>query len=55
MIEDSRIYNLLEEGIEYFVNIQGVKKRSQSEYIYTFGQLGLVDGTQLEEKEKFNN
>ena len=47
MIKDSRIYNLLEEGNEYFVNIQGVKKRNQSEYIYTFGQLGLVDGTQL--------
>lgn len=47
MIEDSRIYNLLEEGNEYFVNIQGVKKRNQSEYVYTFGQLGLVDGTQL--------
>ncbi|QFF98982.1 hypothetical protein PB01_09125 [Psychrobacillus glaciei] len=47
MIEDSRIYNLLEEGNEYFVNIQGVNKRNQSEYIYTFGQLGLVDGTQL--------
>ncbi|MBS4192907.1 hypothetical protein KHA94_22580 [Bacillus sp. FJAT-49705] len=47
MIEDSRIYNLLEEGNEYFVNIQGIKKRNQSEYIYTFGQLGLVDGTQL--------
>ncbi|MGP4108895.1 hypothetical protein [Virgibacillus sp. L01] len=47
MIEDSRIYNLLEEGIEYFVNIQGVKKRNQSEYKYTFSQLGLVDGSQL--------
>ncbi|KAB2333353.1 hypothetical protein F7731_15995 [Cytobacillus depressus] len=47
MIEDSRIYNLLEEGNEYFVSIQGVKKRNQSEYVYTFGQLGLVDGTQL--------
>ena len=52
MIEDSRIYNLLEEGNEYFVNIQGVKKRNQSEYIYTFGQLGLVDGTQLAGKGK---
>lgn len=47
MIEDSRIYNLLKEGNEYFVNIQGIKKRNQSEYVYTFGQLGLVDGTQL--------
>ncbi|WP_427137008.1 hypothetical protein [Psychrobacillus psychrodurans] len=47
MIEDSRIYNLLDVGNEYFVNIHGVKKRNQSEYIYTFGQLGLVDGTQL--------
>jgi hypothetical protein len=36
MIDDARIYNLLEEGNEYFVNIQGVKKRNQSEYIYTF-------------------
>jgi hypothetical protein len=52
MIEDSRIYNLLEEGNEYFVNIQGVKKKNQSEYIYTFGQLGLVDGTQLTGKGK---
>ena len=47
MIDDSRIYNLLEEGNKYFVNIQGVKKKNQSEYIYTFGQLGLEDGTQL--------
>lgn len=47
MIEDSRIYNLLDVGSEYFVNIHGVKKRNQSEYKYTFGQLGLVDGTQL--------
>ncbi len=47
MIEDSRIYNLLEEGNEYFVSIQGVKKRNQSDYIYTFGQLGLPGGTQL--------
>lgn len=47
MIEDSRIYNLLEEGNEYFVNIQGVKKRNRSDYVYTFGQLGLVDETQL--------
>ncbi|MDX5475954.1 MAG: hypothetical protein LPK00_10515 [Bacillaceae bacterium] len=47
MIEDSRIYNLLEEGNEYFVTIQGVRKRNQPEYIYTFGQLGLVNGSQL--------
>ena len=47
MIEDSRIYNLLEEGQEYFVLIQGTKKENQSEYTYTFGQLGLPEGTQL--------
>lgn len=47
MIEDSRIYNLLEEGQEYFVLIQGTKKENQSDYIYTFGQLGLPEGTQL--------
>ncbi|MBS4199110.1 hypothetical protein KHA93_05490 [Bacillus sp. FJAT-49732] len=52
MIEDSRIYNLLEEDNKYFVNIQGVTKRNQSEYIYTFGQLGLVDVTQLTGKGK---
>ena len=39
IIEDSRIYYLLEEGNEYFVNIQGVKKRNQSEYIYIFGRI----------------
>ncbi|QFG00084.1 hypothetical protein PB01_15310 [Psychrobacillus glaciei] len=54
MIEDSRIYNLLEEGNEYFVSIQGVKKWNQSEYIYTFGQLGLVDGTQLRGEGKID-
>lgn len=47
MIEDSRIYNLLEEGQEYFVLIQGTKKENQSDYTYTFGQLGLPEGTQL--------
>jgi hypothetical protein len=54
MIEDSRIYNLLEEGNRYFVNIQGVKNRNQSEYVYTFGQLGLEDGTQLTGKGKID-
>jgi hypothetical protein len=54
MIEDSRIYNLLEEGNRYFVNIQGVKNRNQSEYIYTFAQLGLEDGTQLTGKGKID-
>ena len=34
MIEDSRIYNLLEEGSEYFVNIQGIKKREINLNIY---------------------
>ena len=41
------IYNLLEEGNEYFVNIQGEIKRNQSDYICTIGQLGLVGGSQL--------
>ncbi len=54
MIEDSRIYNLLEVGNEYFVVIQGVKKRNQFEYVYTFGQLDLVDGTQLTGKGKID-
>jgi hypothetical protein len=54
IIEDSRIYNLLKEGNEYFVNIEGVKKKNQSKYIYTFGQLGLADddATQLTGKGK---
>ncbi|RAV13570.1 hypothetical protein [Paenibacillus contaminans] len=47
MIKDSRIYNLLEEGKEYFVTLEGVKKKNQSEYTYTFGQLGIPGGTQL--------
>lgn len=47
MIIDSRIYNLLEEGKEYFVTIEGTKENKQSDYLYTFGQLGLPEGTQL--------
>lgn len=47
MIDDSRIYNLLEEGNQYFVLIQGERKYKQAEYTYTFGQLGLPEGTQL--------
>jgi hypothetical protein len=47
MIKDSSIYNLLEEGKEYFVTFEGVKKSEESEYIYTFSQLGLPDGTQV--------
>ena len=47
MIKDSRIYNLLEEGKEYFVTLEGVKKKNQSEYTYTFGKLGIPGGTQL--------
>jgi hypothetical protein len=47
MIKDSRIYNLLEEGKEYFVDLEGIKKKNQSEYTYTFGQLGIPGGTQL--------
>jgi hypothetical protein len=47
MIKDSRIYNLLEEGNEYFVSLEGIKKKTQSDYTYTFGQIGLLDGTQL--------
>ena len=47
MIDDSRIYNLLEEGKEYFVTFQGVKKNEESEFIYTFSQLGLKEGTQM--------
>jgi hypothetical protein len=46
-IKDSQIYNLLEEGKEYFVTFEGVKKSEESEYIYTFSQLGLPDGTQM--------
>lgn len=47
MIKDSRIYNLLEENETYFVIIDGIKKRNQEHYVYTFGQLGLLDGTRL--------
>lgn len=47
MIKDSMIYNLLEEGKEYFVSLEGIKKKNQSEYIYTFGQLSIPGGTQL--------
>jgi hypothetical protein len=47
MIKDSSIYNLLEEGKEYFVTFEGVKKSEESEYIYTFSQLGLPGGTQM--------
>lgn len=47
MIKDSSIYNLLEEGKEYFVTFEGVKRSEESEYIYTFSQLGLPDGTQV--------
>jgi hypothetical protein len=47
MIKDSRIYNLLEEGNEYFVSLEGIKKKTQSDYTYTFGHIGLLDGTKL--------
>ncbi|MGO4109709.1 hypothetical protein [Paenibacillus sp. YAF4_2] len=47
MIKDSSIYNLLEEGKEYFVTFEGVKKKNQSEYTYTFGQLSIPGGTEL--------
>ncbi|MBS8264004.1 hypothetical protein DYI25_06100 [Mesobacillus boroniphilus] len=47
MIGDSRIYNLLEEGKEYFVTFQGVKKNEESEYIFTFSQIGNPEGTQM--------
>jgi hypothetical protein len=47
MIKDSKIYNLLEEGKEYFVSLEGTKKKKQSEYTYTFGQLGIPGGTEL--------
>ncbi|GGI15561.1 hypothetical protein GCM10007380_28600 [Gottfriedia solisilvae] len=54
MIEDSRIYNLLEEGKEYFVVIEGIEKRRQSNYTYTFSQLGLPEGTQMSGKGKID-
>jgi hypothetical protein len=47
MVKDSKVYNLLETGKDYFVSINGVKKRNQSEYIYTFDQLSQIGGTQL--------
>jgi hypothetical protein len=47
MIKDARIYNLLEEGKEYFVSIEGTNKENQSDTTYTFGQLGLPEGTRL--------
>ncbi len=46
-LKDSRIYNLLEEDEEYFVSIEGTKKDNQSDYLYTFDQLGRPEGTQL--------
>jgi hypothetical protein len=50
MIKDARIYNLLEEGKKYFVDLEGIKKKNQSEYTYTFGQLSIPGGTQLRGK-----
>lgn len=47
MIKDSSIYNLLEEGKEYFVTLEGIKKRNQEEYVYTFGQIELPGGSNL--------
>ncbi|QHW33807.1 hypothetical protein GZH47_25415 [Paenibacillus rhizovicinus] len=47
MIKDSMVYNLLEEGKEYFVSLEGIKKKNQSEYTYTFNQVGHPGGTQL--------
>lgn len=52
MIDDSRIYNLIEEGKEYFVSVQGSKEAQTTDYIYTFGQIGIVGGTQLAGKGK---
>ncbi|RSD29051.1 hypothetical protein [Mesobacillus subterraneus] len=47
MIEDARIYNLIEEGKEYFVSFQGEKKMEDPEYLYTFGQIEIPGGTQM--------
>lgn len=47
MVDDSRNYNLLEEGKEYFVSIDGVKTKDMSDFLYTFNQLALPDGTQM--------
>jgi hypothetical protein len=47
MIKDSRIFNLIEEGEEYFMAITAYKQNSNGEFIYKINQLAKPDGTNL--------
>ncbi|UCZ54911.1 hypothetical protein LGQ02_09265 [Bacillus shivajii] len=48
MIKDSRIFNLIEEGEEYFMDIASYKQDSDGEFIYKINQISPnPDGTNL--------
>jgi hypothetical protein len=39
MIKDSRLFNLIEEGEEYFMSITAYKKNSEDQFIYKIDQI----------------
>ncbi|TMW72835.1 hypothetical protein [Alteribacter natronophilus] len=46
-IEDERIFNLIEEGEEYFMVIQAFKQDREGEFVYRLNQIERPEGTKI--------